>query len=442
MVQMLDPNELMNEEEQPNRTANFELQGIRGAGNYTLRWLDLNIEAKVRYFRTGSDKSVKAEVKFTSNRVTTEGHLRSGQIPLTSPTSRSTFAKLLHQSDPSIEINEWSDIMEQLCESVLSDFRTGSPEMLLTGEVEDLEEQDWLIYPIIQKDNPTLIFGVGSAGKSIFAQLCAVLVDAGHNFGGLEVIKGNVLYLDWETTHRDLLARITSIRNVLKLEGKSHIWYKRMSTGLEDGIEEIKEVVATHDIDFIVIDSMGEALGNDASEQKVVTGAFSAIRSLSVTALVIDHPNKAETGLKALFGSTYKSLLSRHVWEVLKDQQVGDNLTKFALFHRKANNTGLFKEMGWQFTFDNNRLSDIKRISSSDISKTAMKEGQTQFDQVKNLLTSGPKTVSEINSYMDGKDMAPRLSEWKSKGWILNIANKYSLPFKEMEETSDKSWSV
>ncbi len=50
--------------------------------------------------------------------------------------------------------------------------------------------------------------------------------------------------------------------------------------------------------------------------------------------------------------------------------------------------------------------------------------------------------MSEINSYMDGKDMAPRLSEWKSKGWILNIANKYSLPFKEMEETSDKSWSV
>jgi len=442
VVQMLDPNELMNEEEQPNRTANFELQGIRGAGNYTLRWLDLNIEAKVRYFRTGSDKSVKAEVKFTSNRVTTEGHLRSGQIPLTSPTSRSTFAKLLHQSDPSIEINEWSDIMEQLCESVLSDFRTGSPEMLLTGEVEDLEEQDWLIYPIIEKDNPTLIFGVGSAGKSIFAQLCAVLVDAGYSFGELEVKKGNVLYLDWETTHRDLLARITSIRNVLGLEGKSHIWYKRMSTGIEDGIEEIKEVVATHDIDFIVIDSMGAALGNDASEQKVVTGAFSAIRSLNVTALVIDHPNKGETGLKALFGSTYKSLLSRHVWEVLKDQQVGDNLTKFALFHRKANNTGLFKEMGWQFTFENNRLSDIKRISSSDISKTAMKEGQTQFDQVKNLLTSGPKTVSEINSYMDGKDMAPRLSEWKSKGWILNIANKYSLPFKEMEETSDKSWSV
>ena len=441
-MQMLDPSELMNEEQQPNRTANFALQGIRGAGNYILTWPDLNIEARVRYFRTGSDKSVKAEVKFISNRVTTEGHLRSGQIPLTSPTSRSTFAKTLHQSDPSIELNEWSDIMEQLCESVLEDYRTGSPEMLLTGEVEDMEDQEWMIYPIIERDNPTLIFGVGSAGKSIFAQLCAVLVDAGYSFEGLEVRKGNVLYLDWETTHRDLLARITSIRNVLKLEGKSHIWYKRMSTGLEDGIEEIKQVVSEHEIDFIVIDSMGAALGNDASEQKVVTGAFSAIRSLNVTALVIDHPNKAETGLKALFGSTYKSLLSRHVWEVLKDQQVGDNLTKFALFHRKANNTGLFKEMGWQFTFENNRLSDIERISSKDISKSAMKEGQTQFDRVKNFLASGPKTVSEINSYMDGKDMAPRLSEWKSKEWILNLDNKYSLPFREMEETSGKSWTV
>ena len=442
-MQMLDPSELMNEE-QPNRTANFALQGIRGAGNYILTWPDLNIEARVRYFRTGSDKSVKAEVKFISNRVTTEGHLRSGQIPLTSPTSRSTFAKTLHQSDPSIELNEWSDIMEQLCESVLEDYRTGSPEMLLTGEVEDMEDQEWMIYPIIERDNPTLIFGVGSAGKSIFAQLCAVLVDAGYSFEGLEVRKGNVLYLDWETTHRDLLARVTSIRNVLKLEGKSHIWYKRMSTGLEDGIEEIKQVVSEHEIDFIVIDSMGAALGNDASEQKVVTGAFSAIRSLNVTALVIDHPNKAETGLKALFGSTYKSLLSRHVWEVLKDQQVGDNLTKFALFHRKANNTGLFKEMGWQFTFENNRLSDIERITSKEISKTAMKDGQTQYDQVMNLLATGAKTLPEINSYMDGKNMATRMSEWKGKGYVVSVGDKFALPVKEdePEKTSDGKWNI
>jgi RecA-family ATPase len=113
---------------------------------------------------------------------------------LTSPTSRNSFAKLLFDADPSVEKGEWDIIMEQLCESVLTDYRAGSPEMLLTGDAEE-EEAEWIIDPLVQVENPTLIFGIGSAGKSLFAQYLAVLVDAGYEHGGLKVQRKNVLYL-------------------------------------------------------------------------------------------------------------------------------------------------------------------------------------------------------------------------------------------------------
>ena len=428
----MNPEELMDEATDPNRrTDDFELGGMRGTGNYSLHWPELNVRATAKYFRTSHDKEVKAEIQFNSNRLTSQGHLRGGRVILTSPTSRNSFAKLLFKKDPSIEEAEWDIMMEQLCESVLTDYRAGFPEMLLTGDLEDVDVE-WLIDPIIQQENPTLIFGIGSAGKSLFAQYLAVLVDAGYEHGGLKVQQKNVLYLDWETNYTELHRRVTQIRNVLALPGKSHIWYKSMTSGIADDAEALQDTITDKDIGFIVVDSLGMALMGDATAQDVVSRAFNALRGLknngnSVSTLIIDHPNKQETGLKALHGSVYKVTNSRHVFEVLKDQEVGETATKFALFHRKANNSGLIKEMGWQFDFQDGRLASIRRISSSDISKTEMRTSQTQYDQVKNFLMSGAKTAQEITDHM-GKSMAPRLSEWSNQSKLTKVGEKYALP--------------
>jgi len=423
----LNPDELMDDITDPKkRTDNFELGGIRGTGNYTLTWPELNVRATAKYFRTSHDKEVKAEIQFSSERITSQGHLRGGRVILTSPTSRNSFAKLLFDADPSVEKAEWDIIMEQLCESILTDYRSGSPEMLLTGDAKE-EQAEWLIYPLIQVENPTLIFGIGSAGKSLFAQYLAVLVDAGYEHGGLKVQRKNVLYLDWETSYQELHSRVTQIRSVLGLPGKSHIWYKSMTSGIADEVETLKDIVSDKEIEFVVIDSMGTAVMGDATAQDVVLRAFMALRELKISSMIIDHPNKQETGLKALHGSVYKVNASRHVFEVLKDQQVGENVTKFGLFHRKANNTGLIKEMGWQFSFEDNRLSSIQRLSSSDISKTEMRTAQTQYDQVKNYLMSGAKTAQEIGDYME-RSMAPRLSEWVRDNKLTKVGEKYALP--------------
>ena len=428
----MNPDELMDDITDPNkRTDDFELGGMRGTGNYTLHWPELNIRATAKYFRTSHDKEVKAEIQFNSERLTSQGHLRGGRVILTSPTSRNTFAKLLFKKDPSVEEAEWDIMMEQLCESVLTDYRAGSPEMVLTGDLEDVEVE-WLIDPIIQEENPTLIFGIGSAGKSLFAQYLAVLVDAGYEHGGLKVQQKNVLYLDWETNYTELHRRVTQIRNVLALPGKSHIWYKSMTSGIADDAEALQDTITDKDIGFIVVDSLGMALMGDATAQDVVSRAFNALRGLknngnSVSTLIIDHPNKQETGLKALHGAVYKVTNSRHVFEVLKDQQVGATATKFALFHRKANNSGLIKEMGWQFGFADNRLASIQRITSSDISKTEMRTSQTQYDQVKNYLMSGAKTAQEIGDYME-KGMAPRLSEWVRDNKLTKVGERFALP--------------
>jgi hypothetical protein len=216
-----------------------------------------------------------------------------------------------------------------------------------------------------------------------------------------------------------------------------------MTSGIADEVEALKDIVSDKEIGFVVIDSMGTAVMGDATAQDVVLRAFMALRELKISSIIIDHPNKQETGLKALHGSVYKVNASRHVFEVLKDQQVGENVTKFALFLRKANNTGLIKEIGWQFEFEDNRLSSIQRISSSEISKTEMRTSQTQYDQVKNYLMGGARTAQEISEHMDGKSMAPRLSEWTNQGKLSKVGEKYALPatHDEMPYVEGGAWT-
>ena len=75
----MNPDELMDDIIDPKkRTENFELGGTRGTGNYTLTWPELNIRATAKYFRSSHDKEVKAEVQFSSERITSQGHLRGG----------------------------------------------------------------------------------------------------------------------------------------------------------------------------------------------------------------------------------------------------------------------------------------------------------------------------------------------------------------------------
>ena len=395
----------------------FELAGRTGI--YELAWPQLNISAKVERIKEGSDHEVKAEISLLSTRPTSAGHLRGGRLNLTSPSARNTFARSLASRDGDVD---WDKVLEQLCLAVLGEWREGSPAVMLTGQSDVQASVKWLIEPIVQLNNPTLIYGPGSTGKSWFGQYLAVLADEGLNSGGLGVEPSTVLYLDWETDQDELDSRVTMLRKGLGLEGPSSIWYKHMTQGLASDIETIRGLCANHNVKFIIIDSVGSACMGEPESAEVVLRAFGALRSLGVSSLCIDHTNKEGS----LFGSVYKYNASRQVFECKKDQQQDDTKIVFGLFHKKANNSRLMKPIGYELMFNDATIT----ISRQDVRDTALETHMRVGDRIENLLKTKPggMSVQDIADELEKTESHIRkeLSEGKRRGKFVVIGNNYA----------------
>ena len=358
-------------------------------GIYTMSWPSLQIEARIDRLKESSDYEVKGEVIFTSQRPTSAGHLRQGRIILTSPASRRTMVKALEERDAG---PDWDRLLEQLCMAVLTRHRAGSPEVELHGDA-DLEAEDtWLISPLVQQKNPTLIFGSGSSGKSWLGQYLAVLVDEGISLNGLgvEPCPGRVLFLDWETTEQEISSRITMIRRGLNLEGPSHIWYKRMEQSLAADIETVRNIVINRNIQFIVVDSLGSACGGEPENAAITLTMYAALRSLNVSSLCIHHTTKDNV----LFGSVYHFNSSRQVFEQKKSQDPDSNQLVFGLFHRKANNSKLIRDMGFQIQFG--LPGGGVAFTRMNVGDTALDEHQRLPDRIFNILKRGPVSVADL----------------------------------------------
>ncbi len=378
-------------QEQPSQNLS-DITFIGDNGIYKITWNELNITAEIDRIKETSDHEVKAEVKIISSRPTSSGHLGFGRLNLTSTPARNSFAKSLAERDAEVD---WSGLIVHLCRLVLEEWRGGAPAMKLTGNVDVEAQVKWLIEPIIQLNNPTLIYGQGSAGKSWFAQYLAVLADEGSSHCNLGVEPSTVLYLDWETDSAELGSRITMIRRGLGMTGESKIWYKPMSQGLANDIETIRNLCVEHAITLIIIDSLGSACMGEPESAEVVLRTFGALRSLGVSSLIIDHTNKEGH----LFGSVYKRNSARQVFHCEKSQSEDDNKLVMGLFHKKVNNSKLIKPMGFELVFEDGMIT----FSRQDVRDTALEEHMSLKDRIQNILRNrqGGLSVAQIAELLD-----------------------------------------
>jgi hypothetical protein len=415
-------------------TYGFELSGRDGI--YAIDWPDLHIHARVDRIRESHDHDVKGEVCLTSSRPTSSGHLRQGRILLTSPASRKTMAKALEERDSEVD---WDQVMEQLCVAVLSHYRSGSSEVQLGGDIDVEAHARWLVEPIVQLNNPSLLYGPGSTGKSWFAQFLAVLADHGTSAGGLHVEPATVLYLDWETDQAEIGSRITMIRRGLGLEGQSHIWYKAMNQGLSSDLETIRTIVVDRTITFIVLDSLGSACMGEPESAEVVLRMFSALRSLGISSLCVDHTNKEGY----LFGSVYKFNSSRQIFEIKKHQEPDENKLVFGLFHKKANNSKLVRDMGYELSFADGKVIFERR----DVRDTVLEEHMRIADRIESLLRRGPRAALDLAETLEKSESHIRkeLSEGTRRGKFVRLedgTHRYANRIWESEASELESWKL
>ena len=191
------------------------------------------------------------------------------------------------------------------------------------------------------------------------------------------------------------------LRKGMGLEGQSGVWYKAMSQGLSGDLETVRKIVLNRNISFLVLDSLGSASAGEPESAEVVLRMFASLRSLKVTSLCIDHTNKEGT----LFGSVYKFNAARQIFEIKKDQKPGEDKLVFGLFHKKANNSKLIKDIGFQLDFS--QEGQVK-VSRQDVRDTDLSHHQSVPDRILNSFRQnrgdGKMTVDDVTEEIWAED--------------------------------------
>ena len=375
----------------PEDRYGFYISGIYG--NYTMQWRDLAISAEVSRFDANGHR-LSAEVRINSSRPLSpdDGHIVLDRLELTSASATKTLAGILTMEDPSIN---WQHLLEQLRVTALSEYRSGSRDILISGEVDVEAQTRWLIHPLVEYKHPSVLYGAGGTGKSWIGLWLSVLVDAGLSHAGLNIEPANVLYLDWETRAEEIASRITMIRRGLNLEGDSNIIYKEMRQSLMADVEAIRDVIRRRDTELVIIDSVISACAGEPTSEKAVDDMFQVLRSLDVSSLLIDHVNKSGE----LFGSEYKKNEGRQVFEAIKNQREGDDQIIMGLFHKKANNSKIIPPLGFTLNFHNDNGRTSVTIERQDVRQTPLSSHLSIGTQIELLIRKeGAQTIDSITT--------------------------------------------
>jgi hypothetical protein len=272
--------------------------------------------------------------------VTAEGFLAYwGRLTLASSRGRAEAVKACAGAKTGLPWRKWMDEACLLVDGVRS---AGAPTTPLIPKRP--EPGRWLVDGIIPLGETTILFGDGGSGKSLCALGLGVCGLLGVRFGSWPVGPlRKILYLDWESSrvdHENRLWGLTGpLGRVLPEEG---ILYRPMTRSAAEEASELRALVAQHQVDLVICDSLGPACGPEPETAGAATAALTALRSCApATRLVVAHVSKAEAdrqqGHSRPFGSVYVYNLARSVIEARRGDTTEEQEFTLTLTHTKNN---------------------------------------------------------------------------------------------------------
>lgn len=340
--------------------------------------------------RTGE---IHAEVRFTFTDALEGRPIHQARLNLSSTQSKDRLAAKLAKQFKHRGIN-WDEALEWACQWVINRYRSGEPGILLRDALDDPDLGQPLIPPLLTSDGITIIFGDGGSGKSYVSLALALSLHTGDPvIEGLEprVIR-RVAYLDWEWSAR------VHRRRMVRLLGDHlpDIAYLPCRLPIREERDRIRAFIREKRIDYVVIDSVALAAGNEPEAAETAIQFFNTVRELGVDALGIAHVTNqaARTSADRPFGSAYWHNSARSTWYLRRTAE--DPVTgafRVGLSQKKANEGRLHPTFGVEFSFDENRTY-LRAVDWRDDPDLA--------DQVPikarlvDLLKHGPLKVHEI----------------------------------------------
>lgn len=288
---------------------------------------------------------LKAEVDVQE--ITPDGRLRRihrAMLNLSSTQSQTTFAKRLSQSHPTVggsitapEI-DWPRVLEQTIGLVVDLSRQGEPVLLLRDVV--AKAQPWLMYPLLPEDGTAIIFAHGGSGKSYLAQAFGLSLQCGRSLFPAPMRAPdrprNVLYLDYEDNESNQKARMVALwdgAGMRDVEAPA-LCYMRGSVPVPDMVDYLQTVIHDHNLEYLIVDSLGPAAGGDLNDAATAIRFFGAVRPLNVGVLAVAHmPKEGDT----VVGTVMWENLARNTYRVVPDDNL-DGRLNVSFIHHKINN--------------------------------------------------------------------------------------------------------
>lgn len=392
----------------------------------------------------GCDPKGNAEIRIWAG----DGDLRVGiayqEIKLMSQRDVTTLLRKLQTSHP--QITTWQQILDNVAWRSVQHVRTSKP-ILELGTQPETMRQSFRLHPILHEDEPTTIYCPGGVGKSYLANFIACLVQFDRQgFSGGPVsetagdiatrlwtpIQGNVLYCDWESTHKDHQRRTWAIKRGLGIEGEETFMYLPCDQPLSVIIPDIKAAVERQDIKLVIIDSQMAASETGPDQAGNGTRFFNALRSLHCATLVLDHVSKATMQLSpdsdgaGPYGTVVKGNRSRQQYELKKHQVPGQGYTDLVLIHRKNNEGPLADEFGIRITWENDQNGHLDRVTlkAYDVGEhPVLSATQPIWKRVWDALEGGTLTLPELVELMPDKAEATiRATLYRDKGRFVRVS--------------------
>ena len=397
------------------------------AGIYSYQWPDLKIEATVSRLSMNGKQSLCAEVVIQHTLGETPELFEHTKLNLTSNLARTQLAKALTERAKGID---WVSVLKDIAVLTIEHYRQGEP-VVAIGNQPSIMERTFQLYPILEKGEPTTIFGPGGSGKSYLASYIAVLVQLNQP-GVYDWLPecGNVLYLDWEASVDVHERRVWAVKCGLGLEdSEEEIFYRFCSQPLVDDIMEIQRAVSDCGANLVIIDSQVAASGQDPDKAETVSQYYNALRSLRCTTLTIDHIPKSTEGAKSMpFGSVFKWNRARSLFEVRQCQEAGENILELGLYHRKYNEGRLLKPLGLSLEFCHGANETLEKVifTETDIENIPeLAKGLKLKERMIALLRDGAMTVGEIAEAAETTQGTVRVILNRHKDLFTKVGNEW-----------------
>jgi RecA-family ATPase len=324
----------------------------------------------------------------------------------------------------------WKVLLQRACSLVLKHHRRGEPATRLSKDSQ-VAALTYAINPLVFKRKITIVYGDGGLGKSTWALFCAMIVSTGGTVAGISAGKGCALYLDWEDDADVHTRRLHAIQAGHPELADADVLYQRCTEPLTKMVYQLVRRIVGERITFVVLDSLMASTGGDSSAEGTAK-LFAALRLLDCEVLALGHVPKTQPESQertTVYGSVFNQNFARSVWELKKEQEVGDDTAILGLFQRKSNLSRLHQPIGLKVT--HNETNTLVRYEPYDLSQAAeLAPALPLASRIRNLLEDGvPRTSKEISEELEAKQSSIKavLSKHKGRKWCMIGDNKDAL---------------